>query len=101
MVSQQKVGHQVIVHVNNVSLAGETAGELKDVVLDIIDRGERHIALDLGKTEYIDSSGVGKLLFLNKRLEKDEGSFSICNISDMLFDFLDSLAITKVIQIER
>ncbi|MBI9109486.1 MAG: STAS domain-containing protein [Spirochaetales bacterium] len=95
----KKKGEYTVLTVDSRSLAGDEALELKKKALEIIDSGNIKISLDLITPEYIDSSGVGKLLFLNKKLEKLEGEFSIIGINKTLFSFLDSLAITKVIKV--
>jgi anti-sigma B factor antagonist len=88
-----------IISVEDSSLSGELSAEFKRKAVGVLDSGEVNISLDLGKTDFIDSSGVGKLLFLNKKIEKIEGKFSIIKISRTLYEFLDSLAITRVIKI--
>ena len=90
-----------VLTVNSASLAGDDARDLKSIAIDLIESGEKKIALDLTRPEYIDSSGIGKLLFMNKKLEKTGGEFSIIKINKTLYDFLDSLAITKVMKISN
>ena len=87
------------IEVNSLSLAGDDATELKAKTVNLLESGVKRISLDLGKPEYIDSSGIGKLLFMNKRIEKIHGEFSISRINATLYEFLESLAITKVINV--
>jgi anti-anti-sigma factor len=75
------------------------AKELKQTAMELIEAGFINLSLDLRRTDYVDSSGVGKILFLQKKLTKLEGSFRITRISGQLYSFLDSLAITKVMDI--
>jgi len=91
----------VLIKVDSITLGGDIALELKEKFIELIDKGEDAISLDLSKPEYIDSSGVGKLLFMNKKLFQIEGTFKVVAISSTLYDFLDSLAITNVITIEK
>ena len=88
-----------VITVDDISLAGDLSADFKKKAVEVIESGIININLDLSKTEFIDSSGVGKLLFLNKKLEKAEGKLKISAISNVLYDFLDSLAITRVIEI--
>jgi anti-sigma B factor antagonist len=92
-------GDEVLITVNSQSLAGDEAAELKAKTVSLIESGVIRINLDLTKPEYIDSSGIGKLLFMNKKIEKMNGEFSIIKINSTLYDFLESLAITKVMKI--
>lgn len=83
------------------SLSDETANKLKSEALKIIETGGRKILLDLSETSYIDSSGIGKLLFINKKLISIGGSLEINKINPTLLSFLESLTITKVIKVNK
>ena len=97
----RKERNHTIITPDFLSLSGENAQDFKIKIASIIDEGEKSIQIELDKTNYIDSSGVGKLLFLNKKLEKLNGTFEISKISEELYVFLESLAITKVIKIAK
>lgn len=83
------------------SLVGVTVDELKIEAVKIIESGEKKIQLNLSKTNYIDSCGIGKLLFINKKLITNGGSLEIINITQTLFDFFETLAIDKIIKIKK
>lgn len=96
-----KSGNTVLVKVSESSLSGDIAVKLKSMVVESIEEGALNIDLDLSETNYIDSSGIGKLLFINKKLAAIGGSLRIPKISTTLYDFLDSLTITKVIKVTK
>ena len=96
-VLENKMDNHTLLIVTDKSLSGDTAAEFKIKAVDVMNSGEKNIDIDLSKTEYIDSSGIGKLLFLNKKLANGGGKLSIIKINKTLYEFLDSLAITKVI----
>ena len=95
----QNNGMKTILIVDDKSLSRDTATELKEKALEAIESGFRNLDLDLSRPQYIDSSGIGKLLFLNKKLQSLQGELTISQINKTLYDFLDSLAISKVIKI--
>ncbi len=94
-----KAGDKAELFVDSVSLAGDVAKDLKQTAMELMDSGIINLSLDLGRTDYVDSSGVGKILFLQKKLAKLDGSFRISRITAQLYSFLESLAITKVMDI--
>ncbi len=87
--------------VTDGSFKGEGPAELKRMAVEAIELGERKIFIDMKKPEYIDSSGVGKLLFLSKKLDKLNGELAVVKINKTLYSFLESLAITRVINISK
>ena len=61
-----------------VALQGEldcyTGLELRDRLTDLIeDQGERHVAVDLRRLRFADSTGLGVLLGAHRRLERHGG----------------------------
>jgi anti-sigma B factor antagonist len=55
--------------------------ELKERVLDQLDKGEKNFLIDFRQTEYIDSSGLGVLVSLSKKVREHQGELRITNLS--------------------
>ena len=75
--------------------------ELKTLVQEGLDRGERKFLIDCGRTGYIDSSGLGVLVSLSKKIREQGGELRLAGLNEdlqTLFELtkLDTLfAITK------
>jgi anti-sigma B factor antagonist len=70
--------------------------ELKQRVLDELERGERKFVIDFSQTGYIDSSGLGVLVTLSRTIREQGGDLRLANLNDdlrRLFELtkLDSL----------
>ena len=65
----KKQGDVCVVEVEGQLIVGNRQ-ELKQTVLDEIDRGERKFLFDFTKTGYIDSSGLGVLVSLSKKIRE-------------------------------
>jgi anti-sigma B factor antagonist len=78
--------------------------ELKQKVLDALDGGERKFLIDFTNTGYIDSSGLGALVSLSKKIREQSGELRLAGLNDdlrTLFELtkLDSLfAINESVQ---
>ena len=57
---------------------------LKEQVLDLLERGDRKFILDFSKTDYIDSSGLGVLVTLSKKIREQGGQLSLVSLSEDL-----------------
>ena len=57
---------------------------LKEQVLDRLERGDRKFIVDFSKTDYIDSSGLGVLLTLSKKIREQGGQLSLVSLSEDL-----------------
>lgn len=58
--------------------------ELKQRVLDEFESGTRKVLVDFARTGYIDSSGLGVLVSLAKKLRDDGGELRLANLNDDL-----------------
>ena len=57
---------------------------LREQVLDRLERGDRKFIVDFSKTDYIDSSGLGVLVTLSKKIREQGGQLSLASLSEDL-----------------
>ena len=90
----------VVVGVDGQLIVGNRQ-ELKQKVLDALDGGAKKFVIDFSKTGYIDSSGLGVLVSLSKKIREQGGDLKLAGLNEdlqTLFELtkLDTLfAITK------
>ncbi len=72
-----------IVEVDGQLIVGNRQ-ELKQKVLDEFESGTRKVLVDFARTGYIDSSGLGVLVSLAKKLREDGGELRLANLNDDL-----------------
>ncbi len=58
--------------------------EFKQAVLDEVERGARLVIVDFAASPYIDSSGLGALVSLGKRLRELGGDLRLAGLNDDL-----------------
>jgi anti-sigma B factor antagonist len=58
--------------------------ELKQKVLDELESGERKFLIDFANTGYIDSSGLGVLVSLSKKIREQGGELRLANLNEDL-----------------
>ncbi len=70
--------------------------ELKQMVLKALEEGESRFVVDFSGTGYIDSSGLGVLVSVSKKIREAGGELRLCGLNEdlrMLFELtkLDTL----------
>lgn len=70
--------------------------ELKQMVLKALEEGESRFVIDFSGTGYIDSSGLGVLVSVSKKIREAGGELRLCGLNEdlrMLFELtkLDTL----------
>lgn len=79
----QKVGEVTVVDVEGQLIVGNRQ-ELKQRVLDELERGERKFLVDFTSTGYIDSSGLGVLVSLSKKIREQGGELRLSSLNEDL-----------------
>ena len=73
----------VVVAVDGQLIVGNRQ-ELKTLVQEGLDRGERKFLIDCSRTGYIDSSGLGALVTLSKKVREANGDLRIAGLNEDL-----------------
>jgi anti-sigma B factor antagonist len=58
--------------------------ELKDLVQSALDAGDRRLLIDFSGTGYIDSSGLGALVSISKRIREAGGELRLSGLNEDL-----------------
>ena len=82
--SQSRDGSGVtVVKVEGQLIVGNRQ-ELKELVFAALDQGERRILIDFSHTGYIDSSGLGALVSISKRVREAGGELRLSGLNEDL-----------------
>ena len=100
---RKEAGGVVVVNVDGQLIVGNRQ-ELKQQVIDALEGGARKFVVDFTRTGYIDSSGLGVLVSLSKKIREHGGDLRLAGLNEdlqTLFELtkLDTLfAITRTTQ---
>ncbi len=72
----------VVVGVDGQLIVGNRQ-ELKQKVLDALEAGAKKFVVDFTKTGYIDSSGLGVLVSLSKKIREQGGDLRLAGLNDL------------------
>ena len=76
-------GGVVVIEVDGQLIVGNRQ-ELKQRVLDALEAGDRKFLIDFTKTGYIDSSGLGVLVSLSKKIRDEGGDLRLAGLNEDL-----------------
>jgi anti-sigma B factor antagonist len=94
----RKQGDVAVVDVEGQLIVGNRQ-ELKQKVLDELERGERKFLIDFSQTGYIDSSGLGVLVSLSKKIREHGGELRLANLNDDLKTLFELTKLDTLFQI--
>ena len=96
--SIKKQGEVVVVDVEGQIIVG-IRQELKQKVLDELEKGEKKFLIDFSQTGYIDSSGLGVLVSLSKKIREQGGELRLANLNDDLQTLFELTKLDTLFQI--
>jgi anti-sigma B factor antagonist len=96
----KKNGSVVVVDVEGQLIVGNRQ-ELKQKVLDELEKGERNFLIDFAQTGYIDSSGLGVLVSLSKKIREHGGELRLADLNDDLQTLFELTKLDTLFQISE
>ena len=91
--------NHVIVNLSG-SIYVEEAAQIRKSLIGYIEKGHKTFVVDLGNVDYIDSSGLGTLVAIQKRALQNGGSVIIKNLKGLVKDLFELTRLTKVFEIQ-
>ena len=96
-----KINHReengvVVIEPKGKIMGGPESTELHDLLHDMIDKGKLKVVIDLGKVDWMNSTGLGLLISGLTTLRKAGGELRLANVTDKIESLL---AITKLITV--
>ena len=91
--SIRRVEGVTIVDLSGRIKLGEGSSVLRDIVKDLLSKGEKNILLNLGDVSYIDSSGIGELVSAFTSVRNQGGELKLLHLTKKVNDLLQ---ITKL-----
>lgn len=79
----------------------ETAPALRNALLELMDDGAREIRIDLGGTEFLDSTALGVLVGALKRLRAIGGSLTVLSPSPRVRQIIDLTGLAGTFGLEE
>jgi len=82
-------------------LDSTNAEHVSEVVLSLLGEGVLHIVADFTKLRYVNSTGLGALLFANKKMKEAGGSMKIAGVNENVFEIIEIIGANMLLEIHR
>jgi anti-anti-sigma factor len=99
--SVEQVGDITVVRFTQQDIIDEEASRaVGDQLLEMVEQHERRcLVINLANVQRITSIVVGKLIGINKRMQKLGGRLALCNINPVIRQIFDTLRLTRLFNI--
>jgi anti-sigma B factor antagonist len=95
------IGDVAVLEISGRITLGEGNVMLREIVRELVDKGNKKIVLNLGEVQYIDSSGVGELVKTHTTIRNQGGQLRLVNLNKRVNDLLQMTRLSAVFDIDR
>ena len=78
----------------------EEVKEIKETLTTLVKDGQKNFLIDLSQVDYIDSSGLGVLVFIQKKALQNGGSVKVKGLQGIVKELFEMTRLTKVFEIQ-
>lgn len=96
---QKKINAFNVLTILDERIDAHNSAELKEYLLQMIERGEINIVVQLEHVRFIDSSGLGALLSGHKHSVAKAGQFALANIQRQVLSMFELTRLNRVFEI--
>lgn len=82
-------------------LDSNTANQLEDELIPIVDEGEENILVDFSDLDYISSAGLRLLLLAAKKMDKKDCKIILCSMKDFIHEVFEISGFTAIFTIAK
>jgi anti-sigma B factor antagonist len=97
--STRQSGGVTIVDIKGRIVLGEESASVRDLVCDLLSKGQKQILINLADVDYIDSMGLGSLVGAFVTVRKQGGHLKLLNVNDKVIDVMQVTKLYTVFDI--
>ena len=83
----------------NGDLDATNVEDVVEKIFALMNDGDINIIADFSDLRYVNSTGLGILLHFSKTAKEKDGSFKICNVNENVFEIIDIIGATTLLEI--
>lgn len=95
----RKLGGVTLVDISGRIQLGEESAALRDLVRDLLSKGQKQILFNLGGVSYIDSAGLGHLVGAFTSVRKLGGELKLLNLTKNVHNVMQMTRLYTVFEI--
>lgn len=97
--TNRQVGDVTVVDAEGRITLGDGASTFRDMIRDLVARGNKKLLVNLGEVSYIDSSGIGELVSGFTTVQNAGGSMKLLNLNKRVKDLLQITKLYTVFEV--
>ncbi len=92
-------GEVIIIEPKGSLVGGDETDELRTVVADLIEKGNKKLVVDLGKVTYMNSTAIGALVSAHTSYANRKGKVVLCNVNKSINNIFVVTKLSMIFQV--
>ena len=97
----RQIGSVSVVDLSGKITIGAGDVQLREAVVELLDKGDKSILLNLERVSYMDSAGIGELVACYKRAKERDGVVKLVNPTGKVYDLLQLTKLEEIFDVYR
>jgi anti-sigma B factor antagonist len=96
----RQIGEITIVDISGRIMLGEGNVMLREIMVDLLEKGHKHILLNLAEVTHVDSAGIGELVRTHTSVRKQGGHVKLVSPSKKVHELLQMTMLSAVFDVQ-
>ncbi len=97
----REIGEITIVDMRGRITLGEGNVMLREIMVGLMEKGKKHILLNMTEVVHVDSAGIGELVRSHTSVRKQGGQLKLANVHKKVQDLLQMTMLSKVFDVHQ
>jgi len=97
----ERVEQNTIIRLKHRRVYQDVVSLFKEQVLELLDQGHNKIVFDLSMVEVMNSSGLGILILLQDRLDKQKGSLILTGLNPIMEQLFNQMKLETLFKVTK
>ncbi|MGA9474832.1 MAG: STAS domain-containing protein [Terriglobales bacterium] len=96
-----EIGEITIVEMKGRITIGEGSVMLREIVVSLLEKGKKHLLLNMADVTHLDSAGIGELVRSHQSVRKRGGQLKLANVSKKVHELLEKTMLLAVLDVHQ
>ncbi len=97
----REIGEITIVDIKGRITIGEGNVMLREVMLGLLEKGKKHVLLNMTDVAHVDSAGIGELVCSHTSVRKQGGQLKLANVNKRVQELLQKTMLLAVFDVHQ
>jgi anti-sigma B factor antagonist len=97
----REIGEITIVDIKGRITIGEGNVMLREIIVGLLEKGKKHVLLNMTDVAHVDSAGIGELVRSHTSVRKQGGQLKLANVNKTVQELLQKTMLSTVFDVHQ